>query len=59
MGMILTGIVVAVAIATGVGYYMTAEDPPAWEVYSTESTRVGPPGHNLVGNTWWGPPTPS
>lgn len=59
MGMILTGIVVAVAIATGVGYYMTAEDPPAWEVYSTESTRVGDPGHNLVGQNWMGDPNAS
>ena len=60
MGMILTGIVVAVAIATVVGYYMTAEqDPPAWQVYSTESTRVGDPGHNLVGENWKGDPSAS
>jgi hypothetical protein len=56
MGMILTGIVVAVAIAIGAGYYLRAEQEPAWQVYSTESTRVGDPGHNLVGQNWTGEP---
>lgn len=55
MGMILTGIVVAVAIAFGSGYYMlNAQQEPAWRVYSTDSTRVGDPGHNLVGQNWTG-----
>ena len=54
MGMILTGIVVAVAIAVGAGYYMRTEQEPAWQVYSTDSTRVGDPGHNLVGQSWTG-----
>ncbi|WP_353645247.1 hypothetical protein [Mesorhizobium sp. WSM2239] len=56
MGMILTGIVVAIAIAFGAGYFMNAEQRPAWEVYSTPSTRVGDPGHNLVGTAWTGDP---
>jgi len=50
--MILTGIVVAVAIAIGAGYYLRSEQQPAWRVYSTDSTRVGDPGHNLVGPEW-------
>lgn len=54
MGMILTGIVVAVAIAIGTGYLMQVEQRPSWEVYSTQSTRVGDPGHNLVGAAWTG-----
>ena len=54
MGMILTGIVVAFAIAIGAGYYMRGEQEPAWQVYSTDSTRVGDPGHNLVGQSWTG-----
>ena len=56
MGMILTGIVVAIAIAAGAGYYLRAEQEPAWQVYSTDSTRVGDPGHNLVGQNWTGEP---
>ncbi len=54
MGIILAGIVVAVAIAIGAGYFMFAEQKLAWQVYSTSSTRVGDPGHNLVGPAWTG-----
>ncbi|MBA3448440.1 MAG: hypothetical protein H0T56_12705 [Pseudaminobacter sp.] len=54
MGMILTGIVVAFAIAIGAGYYLRGEQEPAWQVYSTDSTRVGDPGENLVGPAWTG-----
>ena len=57
MGMILTGIVAAAAIAIGAGYYMTAEQEPSWQVFSTTSTRVGDPGSNLVGKSWTGDPT--
>ena len=58
MGMILTGIVVAVAIAFGAGYFLlnAQQQQPAWQVYSTDSTRVGDPGHNLVGQNWTGEP---
>ncbi|MDZ5698594.1 hypothetical protein [Chelativorans sp. M5D2P16] len=58
MGMILTGIVVAIAIAIGAGYFMTSEQTPSWEAYSTPSTRVGDPGHNLVGSAWTGESEP-
>lgn len=54
MGMIFTGIIVAIAIAVGTGYFLSAEQKPSWEVYSTPSTRVGDPGHNLVGTAWTG-----
>lgn len=54
MGMILTGIVVAFAIAIGAGYYLSAQQEPAWQVFSTDSTRVGNPGQNLVGQDWTG-----
>jgi hypothetical protein len=58
MGMILTGIVVAIAIAIGAGYFLlsTQQQRPAWQVYSSDSTRVGDPGHNLVGQNWTGEP---
>jgi hypothetical protein len=56
MGMILAGIVVAIAIAVGAGYLMNVEQTPSWQAYSTSSTRVGDPGHNLVGPAWTGQP---
>jgi hypothetical protein len=52
--MILTGIVVAIAIAIGAGYYLSGEQETAWVVNSTSSTRVGDPGQNLVGPAWTG-----
>lgn len=54
MGVILTAIIVAVAIAIGAGYFMSAEQKLAWQAYSSSSTRVGDPGHNLVGPGWTG-----
>ena len=57
MGVILTGIIVAIAIAIGAGYFLPKEQKQAWEVYSTTSTRVGDPGENLVGSGWTGEST--
>ena len=56
MGTIFTGIVIAIVIAAGAGYFLFAEgqDSPAWQVYSSSSTRVGDPGQNLVGPGWIG-----
>jgi hypothetical protein len=56
MGVILSGIVVAVALAIGAGVILRGEQELAWEVYSTSSTRVGDPGENLVGPNWSGEP---
>lgn len=58
MGMILTGIVVAVAIAFGAGTFFlnTQQQELAWQAYSADSARVGDPGHNLVGEDWTGEP---
>lgn len=57
MGLILAGIVIAVAISIGAGFILRGEQEPAWEVYSTTSARVGDPGQNLVGPDWSGEPT--
>lgn len=54
MAVILTGIVIALAVAFGASYFLSAEHTPAWEVYSTSSARVGDPGENLVGPAWTG-----
>jgi hypothetical protein len=56
MGTILTGIVVAVLIAVGAGYVLQREQVPAWQAFSTGSTRVDDPGANLVGRDWSGEP---
>ena len=58
MGMILSGIVVAIAISFGAAYFLlnSPQQQPAWKVYSTISTRVDDPGHNLVGQDWTGEP---
>ena len=56
MGMILTGIVLAVAIAIGAGYFLPKDQKTAWQAFSTTSVRVGEPGNNLVGPGWEGDP---
>lgn len=55
MGVILMGIAAAIVIAIGASFVLDAEQEPAWQVYSsTQSTRVGEPGDNLVGPAWSG-----
>lgn len=56
MGMIFAGIAAAVVIAVGSSFVLNDEGRQrlAWEVYSTESTRVADPGENLVGPGWTG-----
>jgi len=56
MGTIVSGIVAAVVIAVAASYILRAEQEPAWEAYSTQSVRVGDPGHNLVGPDYSGEP---
>ncbi len=56
MGVILAGIVATVVLAVGAGVILRGEQQPAYEVYSTGSTRVGDPGDNLVGPQWTGEP---
>ena len=56
MGVVLTGIVAAIVIAVGAGIFLRGQQEPAWEVYSTASTRVGNPGQNLVGADFSGEP---
>lgn len=57
MGAILTGIIIAIAIAVGAVYVLPEGHSQAWQVYSTTSTRVGDPGENLVGSGWTGEST--
>lgn len=55
MGVILTGIVAAIAVALIAGLVLPSFlEKPSWEVFSTTSARVGDPGENLVGPNWSG-----
>lgn len=54
MGVILAGIVAAVIVAVGAGFVLRGQQEPSWQVYSTQSTRVGDPGANLVGQDFSG-----
>jgi hypothetical protein len=56
MGVILMGIAAAIVIAIGASFVLDAKQETAWQVYSTQSTRVGEPGDNLVGPAWSGEP---
>lgn len=56
MRMIVTGILLAIVIGIGASYVLQAQQEPAWQVFSTDSTRIGDPGHNLVGQNWTGQP---
>jgi len=56
MRIILTGIVLAIVIAVGAGYVLREQQQPSWQVFSSDSTRVGNPGDNLVGRNWTGEP---
>jgi hypothetical protein len=52
--MVLTGIAAAIVLAAGLGYFLAENPKPAWQTFSTTSTRVDDPGHNLVGPRWTG-----
>jgi hypothetical protein len=54
MGVILSGIFLAAVLAVGAGFALRSDQPAAWQVFRTQSTRVGDPGENLVGKDWTG-----
>ena len=54
MKVILGAILVAVALGVAAALVLDRTQRPAYEAYSTSGTRVGDPGHNLVGPTWSG-----
>lgn len=48
----IAGVAVAVVIAVCAGFVLTAVAQPAYKAFATSETRVGNPGHNLVGSNW-------
>ena len=54
MKVLMASVVVAIVLGVGAAFVLNASQKPAFEAYSTSSTRVGDPGHNLVGPNWSG-----
>jgi hypothetical protein len=53
---IFGSVLIALLIGVVAAFVLNAAQRPAYEAYSTSSTRVGEPGHNLVGDNWSGNP---
>ncbi len=58
MNIVISGIVAAIVLGIVAAFAMRTGQEPAYEVYSTSSTRVGDPGYNLVGKNWTGDSKP-
>jgi hypothetical protein len=56
MNIVISGIVVAIALGVVSAFALRGSQEPAYEAFSTSSTRVGDPGYNLVGKNWSGEP---
>jgi hypothetical protein len=56
MKVIFASVLIAIVIGVAAAFILNTAQRPAYEVYSTSSTRVGEPGHNLVGENWSGNP---
>jgi hypothetical protein len=58
MKVILASIVIAIVLGVVAALVLNSTQQPAYEAYATSGTRVGDPGHNLVGPNWSGNPRP-
>jgi hypothetical protein len=56
MKVIFGSVLIALLIGVVAALVLNAAQRPAYEAFSTSSTRVGEPGHNLVGDNWSGNP---
>jgi hypothetical protein len=56
MKVIFGSVLVALLIGLVAAFALNAAQRPAYEAFSTSSTRVGEPGRNLVGDNWSGNP---
>ena len=54
MNIVLSGIAAALVLGVVAAFALRGAQEPAYEAYSTSSTRVDDPGHNLVGPRWNG-----
>jgi hypothetical protein len=59
MKVFLVSVLVAIVVAAAAALILNTGQRAAWEAYSSaQSTRVGDPGHNLVGESWSGDSRP-
>jgi hypothetical protein len=58
MKVIFASVLIALGIGVVAALVLSVAQRPAYEVYSTSSTSVREPGHNLVGENWSGNPEP-
>jgi hypothetical protein len=56
MKVIFASVLIAVVIGAVAALVLSFAQRPAYEAYSTQSTSVREPGHNLVGENWSGNP---
>jgi hypothetical protein len=54
MKMILVSVLIALVLSVAAALVLDSTQRPAYEAYATSGTRVGDPGHNLVGQNWSG-----
>ncbi|MDQ4059724.1 MAG: hypothetical protein M3145_01265 [Pseudomonadota bacterium] len=54
MKIMLLSMVVAIALGVAAAFVLNGNQRSAFEAFSTSGTRVGDPGHNLVGPKWTG-----
>jgi hypothetical protein len=52
MRAIFSGVAIALVLAVLAGFVLGEVQKPSFEVYTTQSVRLGDPGHNLVGRNW-------
>ena len=53
----IAGLIAAVVLAVVAGVILTSVQEPAYKAFASAETRVGNPGHNLVGSNWSGLPS--
>ncbi len=58
MKVIFGSVLIAIVIGVAAAVILNTAQRPAYEAYSTSSTSVREPGHNLVGENWSGSPSP-
>ena len=57
MKVIFGSVLIAIVIGVAAAFILNSAQRPAYEAFSTSSTRVDP-GHNLVGENWSGDARP-
>jgi len=51
---IFSGIVIALGVAVLAAFVLNESQRTSYDVYKTQSVRLGDPGYNLVGPKWTG-----